>query len=393
MSEVQQPELGGQPAAAQEQEVKGRLHLFNVAGIKITVDYSWLIIFLLVIWSLSAGYFPFHFPDYGWRMYWIAGLIATILFFASIVIHELAHSLTALGAGLKIPEITLFLFGGVAHLSEEPTDPKVELKIAIAGPLASCALGAIFWAIQGALAGKAPTLVVAVFEYLAWINVALAVFNLVPGYPLDGGRILRALIWWKTGSMTVATKWASDVGKGFAWALIFLGVVRIFSGALVGGFWLILIGMFLRGLAATGYESVVVRQSLEGVRVNDVMIRDVISIPPELTLNEAADQYFMRYGHGGFPVVRDGKVVGLLCLAGIREVPLEDRQTRTVEEAMIPLGDPVEISPDHSLIDAMKKMSLTRVGRLLVMRNDRMVGMITKTGLLRFMEIKRVLEA
>lgn len=393
MSEVQQPEMGVQPAAAQEPQTRGRLHLFDVAGIKITVDYSWLIIFILVIWSLSSGYFPFHFPDYGWRLYWIAGLIATVLFFASIVIHELAHSLTALGAGLKIPEITLFLFGGVAHLSEEPADPKAELKIAVAGPLASFALAAIFWAIQGALAGKVPTLVVAVFEYLAYINLALGVFNLVPGYPLDGGRILRAVIWWKTGSMTVATKWASDVGKGFAWALIVLGVVRIFSGALVGGFWLVLIGMFLKGLAATGYESVVVKQSLEGVRVDDVMIRDVISIPAELTLHDAADEYFMRYGHGGFPVVREGRAVGLICLAGIKEVPPEERQTRTVEQVMIPLGDQVEISPDHSLIDAMKKMSLSGVGRLLVMQNDRMIGMITKTGMLRFMEIKRLLEA
>ena len=393
MSEVQQPVPGVQPAATEEPVPKGRLHLFDVAGIKITVDYSWLIIFVLVIWSLSAGYFPFHFPDYGWRLYWFAGLIATILFFASIVIHELAHSLTALGAGLKIPEITLFLFGGVAHLSEEPSNPKLELKIAIAGPLASFALAAIFWAIQGALAGKVPTLMVAVFEYLAWINMALGVFNLVPGYPLDGGRILRALIWWKTGSMTVATKWASDVGKGFAWALIILGVFRIFSGALVGGFWLILIGMFLRGLAATGYESVVIKQTLEGVRVDDVMIRDVISIPPHLTLHDAADEYFMRYGHGGFPVVREDRTIGLICLAGIREVPPEDRQTKTVEQAMIPLGDKVEISPDDSLIDAMKKMSASGIGRLLVMRHDRMIGMITKTGLLRFMELKRLLEA
>ncbi len=393
MSEVQQPEMGIPPAAAQESETKGRLHLFDVAGIKITVDYSWLVIFLLVIWSLSAGYFPFHFPDYGWRLYWIAGLIATILFFASIVIHELAHSITALGAGLKIPEITLFLFGGVAHLSEEPPNPKDELKIAVAGPLASFALAAIFWAIQGALAGKVPTLVVAVFEYLAWINLALGVFNLVPGYPLDGGRILRALIWWKTGSMRVATKWASDVGKGFAWALIILGVVRIFSGALIGGFWLILIGMFLRGLAATGYESVVVKQSLQGVRVDDVMIRDVINIPPELTLREAADDYFMRHGHGGFPVVSNGRVVGLICLAGIKEVPPEERQTKTVEDTMIPLGEPVEILPDQTLMDAMQKMSSTGVGRLLVMRNNRMVGMITKTGMFRFMEIKQLLEA
>lgn len=391
VSEVRQAEPGVPSTAAQQPEIKGRLHLFDVAGIKLTIDYSWLIIFLLVIWSLSSGYFPYHFPDFSPGLYWLAGFIATLLFFASIVIHELSHSLTALGAGLKIPEITLFLFGGVAHLSEEPSDPVVELKIAVAGPLASFALAAIFWAIHGALVGKVPTLAVAIVEYLAWINLALAIFNLVPGYPLDGGRILRAVVWWKTGSIAKAAKWASDVGKGFAWALIVLGVVRIFAGSLIGGFWLILIGMFLRGLAATGYENVVVKQALEGVRVNDVMIRDVVSVPPDMSVHDAADQYFLRYGHGGFPVVRANRAVGLICLAGINQVPAEERHSRTVEQVMIPLGESVEIRPDDSLVDAIRKMSETGIGRLLVMQNNSMIGMITKNGLIKFMEIKRLL--
>jgi Zn-dependent protease/predicted transcriptional regulator len=315
------------------------------------------------------------------------------LFFASILIHELSHSLTALRCGLKIPEITLFLFGGVAHLSEEPSNPRDELKIAIAGPIASFVLAGGFWLIQRALHGNAPSLVVAIFDYLAWINLALAVFNLVPGYPLDGGRILRAIVWWRTGSITGATKWASDIGKGFAWALIILGVIRIFSGGLVGGLWLILIGMFLRGIAKAGYQDILMKQSFEGFTVREVMIEDIVSVPPDVTLDEATHEYFLKFGHGGFPVVKDGRTIGLISLAGVKDVSAEARKTTTVEQAMMPLSDKVMVGPEEGLGDALKKMTLSGLGRLLVMRGDSMVGMITKTGLIRFLEIKRVLDA
>jgi Zn-dependent protease/predicted transcriptional regulator len=392
MAEGQGTKIGSEAAPAEAPKITGGFHLFTVAGIKITIDYSWLIIFLLIIWSLSAGYFPMYFKGYETLTYWLAGFVATILFFASILIHELSHSLTALRCGLKIPEITLFLFGGVAHLSEEPSNPREELKIAIAGPIASFVLAGVFWLIQQGLHGNAPSLVVAIFDYLAWINLALAVFNLVPGYPLDGGRILRAILWWKTGSIAGATKWASDIGKGFAWALIILGVIRIFSGGLVGGLWLILIGMFLRGIAKAGYQDIVMKQSFEGVTVKEVMIEDIVSVPPEVTLDEATHEYFLKFGHGGFPVVKDGRTIGLISLAGVKDVSPEARKTTTVEQAMMPLSDKVMVGPEEGLGDALKKMTLSGLGRLLVMRGDTMVGMITKTGLIRFLEIKRVLD-
>jgi Zn-dependent protease/predicted transcriptional regulator len=372
--------------------IHGGFYLFEIGGIKVTINYSWLIIFALVILSLSWGYFPRYFPDYSVQLYWLAGFVATLLFFASILIHELSHSLTAVRMGIKIPEITLFIFGGVAHLSEEPTDPKVELKIAIAGPLASFALAVIFWVIQIALQGRAPGLLVAIFDYLAWINVALGVFNLVPGYPLDGGRILRAIVWWKTGSVTWATKWASDIGQGFAWALMILGVIQIFGGGLIGGLWLIFIGMFLKGIAVTGYQETVMRQSLEGVLVDQVMVENVVTVSPELSLEDVADNFFLKYGHGGFPVVQDGKAVGLLCLANVKDVPEEERQTIRVRDVMIPLSSELEIRPNESLIHALKKMTQSGIGRLLVMEGETVTGMITKTGLLRFLQIKRVLE-
>lgn len=350
-----------------------------------------MIIFALILWSLSAGYFPRYFPEYSVGLYWLSGLIATILFFASIVVHELAHSLTAVRLGIQIPEITLFLFGGVAHLSEEPADPKTELKIAIAGPLASFALAVAFWLIKIAIKPVAPGLVVAIFDYLAWINLALGIFNLIPGYPLDGGRILRAIVWWRTGSVAWATKWASNVGKGFAWALMFLGVFQLFTGALIGGLWMILIGMFLRGLAATGYEDTMVKESLEGIHVKDIMLDDAVAVPPDLTVSEAADKYFMKYGYGGFPVVRDKEPLGILCLTNVKDVPVEERTTTTVEQAMIPMSDGISVVPDESVLEALKKMTQADTGRLLVLQNGAMLGMVTRTGLFRFLEIKRVL--
>ncbi len=380
-----------QQNAEKEKTRWGKFKLFEISGIQITIDYSWLIIFLLVAWGLSAGYFPRLFPDYSPQFYWVAGIFAALLLFASILIHELSHSITAIRAGIKIPEITLFIFGGVARLSQEPTNPRTELKIAVAGPLASFVLALAFGVLARVLGGPVPGMVVGIFTYLAWINLALGIFNLVPGYPLDGGRILRALVWWRTGSVARATKLASNIGQGFAWALMILGGVQIFIGELIGGLWLIFIGMFLRGIAASGYQEVMVKQSLEGVPVKDLLVENPVTIAPEVTLERAASEYFLRYGHGGFPVVRDGTTLGLLSLAQIKDVPEEARKSKTAGDVMIPLDEDIRIHPDESLLGAFKKMTQRGIGRLLVMRGNEMVGMITKTGMLRFLEIKRLL--
>ncbi|MBM4286420.1 MAG: site-2 protease family protein, partial [Deltaproteobacteria bacterium] len=225
------------------------LTLFRLAGIRVALDFSWFIVFALVLLALSAGYFPRNYPGYDQTAYWLAGLVATLLFFASVVAHEISHSLMAIRSGIHIPEITLFIFGGVARLSEEPKDPKTELKIAVVGPLCSFALAALFWTLRVFLGGWLPDLFIAVLRYLAFINVALGIFNLVPGFPLDGGRILRALWWWRTGSLTRATKVAADLGKGFAVALMVLGALQIFAGALINGVWFLFIGLFLRGMS------------------------------------------------------------------------------------------------------------------------------------------------
>lgn len=369
----------------------GGIGLGRIAGIRISLDPSWFIIFALVLLALATGYFPRYYPGQETQTYWIAGLLATLLFFASVLIHELSHSLVAIRAGIQIPEITLFIFGGIARMSQEPTNPRTELRIALAGPLSSFALAIIFRVLQMVMAGLAPTLVVAVFEYLAWINLALGVFNLIPGFPLDGGRIFRAAWWWRTGSLTRATKIASDLGKGFAAALMLLGALQIFAGALINGLWLLFIGIFLRGMSARGYEELIIRQALEGMAVREVMIREVVSVPPDITLTQLIHDYFLHHTFRGYPVVREGQVVGLVSITAVGQIPLEARDTTRVEEVMLPVGDNLVVDGEASLAEALRQLTQEGVGRLLVMDRGRLAGLITKTGLLRFVQLKQIL--
>jgi Zn-dependent protease/predicted transcriptional regulator len=365
---------------------------FKVAGITIGFDYSWFIIFAVVLLALAGGYFPRYYPGYQVQTYWIAGFIATLFFFASVVMHELAHSLMAIRSGINIKEITLFIFGGVSRISEEPKNPATELKIALVGPLSSFALAAVFWAIMSLFKNFQFVLLTGVFYYLAWINLALGIFNLIPGFPLDGGRVFRAIFWWKTGSLSRATRVAADMGKGFATALMVLGGLQIFLGDLVGGLWFIFIGMFLRGMSQRGYEEVVIRKTLENVPVQDMMTREVITVPADLTLDQLFHQYFLHYPYRGFPVKDNGQVLGLITLAKIKDIPPAEYPVLTVKEFMIPRTKEIMITPGITLDEAMKKMTLANFDRLLVMRQDELVGIITQSTLRRFVEIQQILK-
>jgi CBS domain-containing protein len=280
----------------------------------------------------------------------------------------------------------------VSRLSQEPTDPKTEFKIAVVGPLTSFALAAVFGAMGAAVKGFEPSLIAVVIGYLAWINLALGIFNLIPGFPLDGGRLLRAFLWWKTGSLTRATKVAADFGKGFALAIMILGGLQIFAGALINGLWFIFIGMFLRGMSVQGYEELVIRKSLEGVHVDEVMVREVVSVPSHLTVAQLIHDYFLHYAYRGFPVAEDGRVLGVVAVAALRQLPREEYDQHRVSEIMTPLSDDLLIDAHASLADALVKMSREDQERLLVLEGNRLAGLVTKTGLLRFVQIKQVLE-
>jgi Zn-dependent protease/predicted transcriptional regulator len=369
------------------------IDLVKIAGIQIAIDYSWLAIFLLVLWSLSAGYFPYHYPNYDTLQYWTVGLIATLLFFASVVIHELSHSLMANRLGQEVRRITLFIFGGMAHLSREPSSARTEFLIAVVGPLTSFALGGLFWLIGQWLRDLTTmALWIAVFRYLAFINVALAVFNLLPGFPLDGGRLLRSLLWMRSGDLRASTARAANWGGGIALGLMLLGVLQIFAGALIGGLWLIFIGMFLRGAAQASYHGVVVEQALSGATAADLMVTEPVCIPADTTVEQAIDDYFLRHGFGGFPVTQGGRIVGVVSLGEIKGCPKEERGTRRVEDLMRPADETLRIPCGASVADTLRRMVDAGTGRLLVTEGGRIVGLVTHSGITRFTRIKTELE-
>lgn len=367
--------------------------LFRVRGIQISIDPSWLAIFLLVLWSLTAGYFPHRYPGQGWGAYFVVGLAATGLFFASVLVHELSHAMVGNHLGEEVRQITLFLFGGMAHLSGEPRSPAAELKIAAVGPLTSFALGVLFLGVaRGAAGAEVGPLWVAMFEYLGFINVALAVFNLLPGYPLDGGRLLRAYFWHREGDLRAATARAADWGGGVAIVLMVLGALQIFAGGLIGGLWLIFIGLFLRGAARAGYQSVLVEQALGGLRVSDVMVENPFTVDPRMSLADAVDEGFLRHGVSGFPVVDDrGQVVGILSLADVRQYPPAERGQHQVGEAMRPLDPAFCIDPGAGILAAMRQMNDADIGRLLVMRDGALRGFVTRSAIARFAQMQMAL--
>jgi Zn-dependent protease/predicted transcriptional regulator len=368
---------------------RSEIDLFKVAGVQIAIDYSWLIIFALVLWSLSAGYFPELHPGYPRLDYWVVGLAATLLFFVSIVIHELSHAIVANQLGQPVERISLFIFGGMAHLGHEPTSARDELKIAAVGPLTSFVLGAIFLAIAHAVgrSGMYP-MWASVFDYLGYINIALGIFNLLPGFPLDGGRMLRAMFWQRSGDFRQATARASEWGRGIAYGLIFLGALEIFSGSLVGGIWMIFIALFLKGAASASYQSLVLEQVLGSELVSDLMVRDPLTIDAGTTVADAIHDHFMHHGYGGYPVIDNGRVVGLVALSQVRNCPADARAHKRVSEIMRPIEPAIVIAPGAPVSNALRQMAEADCGRLIVMQQERLLGLISRSGIAHFIMLR-----
>jgi Zn-dependent protease/predicted transcriptional regulator len=363
----------------------------RILGIPIYLHFSWFIIFGLIAWSLSAGYFPSRYPDLPASTYWANGLVASLLLFASVLFHELGHSVVALRNGIGIVSITLFIFGGLARLKEDPKSACVEFKVAIAGPVASFILAAAFYGASHLEIGGASA--TPVTSYLAFINLVLGGFNLIPAFPLDGGRVLRAAIWNFTGKAR-ATRLASGIGTFFAYILILNGVFGLATGAGMSGIWSVLIGWFLKEASTGAYQQVRLDEVLSGVKVRDMMVAECVTVPSSSSIDAAVRDYFLRYGYGGFPVEENGQIRGLLSLSDVKRVPREERARTSVQAVMVPIDERSSIQAEKDIVNALRQMGDSGLGRLVVLdRTNNCIGVITHNDILMRLQVLEQLGA
>lgn len=350
----------------------------SVFGLEISIDLSWLVILALVVWSFATGVFPSVVPDLSTAAYLAMGIVGAALFFGSLLLHELAHSLVARAKGIEVEGITLFLFGGVSRMRTEAESPQDEFVIAGVGPLISLLLAAVFLGVTmlGATLGlEAPVVVVA--QYLSVLNLALAVFNLLPGFPLDGGRLFRAVVWRFTGDLDRATRWATVGGRGLGMLLVFLGLWQAFSGNVLGGLWIVFIGWFLGGAAQMSYRQHVLRAGLEGATVRDAMTRDPLAVAPGVDLRTFVDEHVLHGPHRAYPVIDGARLLGLITLDRAMTVERDRWDEVTVRDVLLEVSDETSVAPDLSLADALTRLQSAPADRLLVVDEEKLVGVVT----------------
>ncbi len=369
-------------------------NLFRLFGFQVRADVSWLLLGWLIAWSLSSGVFPNQFPGYSTAVYWGMGIAGAIGLFISIVLHEFSHSLVARRFGIPMKGITLFIFGGVAEMGEEPPNPHAELMVAIAGPLASvviafqCAI--ITMLLNAADVGR---LFSGVFAYLSLINFILVAFNMVPAFPLDGGRVLRAILWRMKSDLKWATRVTSSLGSLFGMVLIVLGVIAALSGNLIGGVWWFILGMFLRGAASMSYQQVVLRRALEGEPVSRFMHPDPVVAHPGQSMQDVVENYVYRYHYKLYPVVDDdGELLGCITLSDIKEIDKEEWPTTRVESILKSCTTGNSIPADADAMEALSRMRSQDSSRLLVVDDGHLRGIVTLKDLLKFLSLKVELE-
>jgi Zn-dependent protease/CBS domain-containing protein len=367
-----------------------RWHLFRLLGIPIGVDASWLVILALLTWTLVGEFRKIE--GLSPAASWLLGLVTALGFFACIVLHEMGHAVVARRRGIPIRGITLFLFGGVAELEGEPKDAPSEFLMAIAGPLVSLVLAAAFWILWVVGRGTWPQALTAMLFFLAWINTAVLVFNMLPAFPLDGGRVLRSILWGASGSLRRATRWASLAGQAFAWLLIGVGIWNFFQGAFISGLWMGLIGLFLNQAARGSYQQVLIRQMLQGEPIARFMNAAPIVVPPSLDLQHWVEDYVYRHHRKAFPVASDGRLEGIISTAMLADYPRDEWGQHTVGEVMRRDLGPVSIAPDTDALQALSQMQRTGSSRLLVTDGDRLVGIVSLKDLLGFLNLKLELE-
>jgi len=376
------------------------LKIGSLFGIDICLDASVIIIFALVVWILGGNVFPAWHPDWSTTLCWMTGLGAGILFFISLLLHEMAHSVVARSYGIPVPRITLFMFGGVSEMQEEPTSPKTEFWVAIVGPAMSFFLGFVFSTFANALApaGFAEQLMTdqqaalaslsplsTLLFWLGPVNFILAIFNLVPGFPLDGGRVLRATLWWATGSLERATRWAASGGRIFGWFLMLLGALEVLSGVFQG-LWLILIGWFLASAASSSYSQLMMRRTLQGYRVRDVMRTNFESVDAGMSLPDFIDNHLLRSNQRLWPVTDDGHLAGFASLEAIQELAAGERESYRLRDVMHGHLEHMSLDPATDAMKAMEQLA-SRNTPMAVVQDGEVVGLVSQDDLIKWLTL------
>lgn len=364
--------------------IKQSIFLGRIFNIPIGLDYSWFLVFALITWSLATSYFPYQFTNWPAAEYWIVGAVTAVMFFISVLLHELGHSVVALRYKIQVRSITMFIFGGVAQIASEPPSAAAEFWIALAGPVVSFALAALFTILQWVTTGFEPLLALA--KYLAYINGTLALFNLIPGFPLDGGRVFRAVVWAITHSFQRATTLAATVGRVVAFGFILVGVWQMFTGNLAGGLWIAFIGWFLESAAHAQLSQQYLHNLLTGHTVAQVMSRSYAIIPGNLTLQQLADEHILIAGRRFFVVEELGRVIGLLTLSEMNKFPRQDWIHVSAVQAMIPIERLPSLQPETSLSEAFEEMERAGIGQLPVITQGEVQGILSRDNVMSFLQ-------
>ncbi len=368
-----------------------RFQIFRAFGIPIYLDLSWFVVVLLISWSLADNVFPNSLPGRSVSSYWTLGISATLGLFVSIILHELAHALVARRFSVPIRGITLFIFGGVAEMAEEPPSARAEFLVAVAGPIASIGVAASCFGLAAFLAGTPPASTV--LGFLAGLNLVLVAFNMIPAFPLDGGRVLRSLLWHLRKDLRWATRITSWIGSAFGMVLIALGLYRaLFGGDLIGGLWSFMIGVFLRNAAQMSYRHVVIRKALEGEPVSRFMITHPITVPRAIPISDLVQNYVYKHHFKMFPVVEGDNLLGCVTTRAIKQIPQAEWARQSVGAILETCSPNNTITPGADAMHALARMSQSNVSRLMVVESDQLVGILALKDLLKFLSLKVELE-
>jgi len=381
------PDTSARPASSRPTSALGGIPAGRVLGVPLSLDPSWFIILALILGTFSASSFPALLPGRAGSTYLLMGTAGALLFFASLLIHELAHAVEARRRGIEVEGITLFIFGGMARTKSEPRRPMDEFVIAGVGPLASAILAGIFLALSFPAAQAGWAAVAVVIRYLGFLNLALAIFNLLPGFPLDGGRLLRAALWGMTGSYRKGTRVATLTGRGLGVILIGLGVLSLVQGGgLLGGIWMAFIGWFLFQAASSSYDQLLLMSVLRGVTAEEGMTPGPETVGPELSVDELVHDHFLRRPFNSFPVTAGNEVVGVVTLGQVKGLPREEWAGKRVADIMVPLKETTLVAPGTPMIEVLERMGEGRARRALVVRDGELLGIISARDVARWLD-------